>query len=179
MVLEDYEHARTRNAEIYAEILGSGAAIVADENLSGKLAPALAQAMRLALANAGRQPATIGHISAHGLATPASDREEAAAIGEVFGPAAADVPLVAAKSFFGNLGAGSGVVELAASILSFTRGRLYPTLNYDRPDPSCPVNVNTDDQTLPGDTCLAINVTPQGQAAALVAAAIDHTSRGP
>ena len=67
---------------------------------------------------------------------------------------------------FGNLGAGSGVVELIASLLSLQSGALLPTLNFSEPDPKCPVKVSQSGD-LAGDSFLKLTVTPQGQAAAL------------
>jgi 3-oxoacyl-[acyl-carrier-protein] synthase II len=76
--------------------------------------------------------------------------------------------VVAAKANFGNLGAGSGLVELIASIEALRRDRLFPALNYRHPDPRCPLHVVTAAGQPPGQTCLNVNVTPQGQAAAVV-----------
>ena len=75
---------------------------------------------------------------------------------------------MAAKSYFGNLGAGSGMVELIASLLAWQHNRLFPVLNYETPDPQCPVAVVTDGQTPPGSAFINLNVTPQGQAAAVL-----------
>ena len=96
------------------------------------------------------------------------DRVEATAIVSELG----DIPVTAPKSAFGHLGAGGGVVELAASILGFG-ARLVPiTLNYDTPDPDCPVNVVHREPLAdrPG-TVLAVNLCSTGQAAAVVVAA--------
>ena len=76
-------------------------------------------------------------MNAHGLSTIADDRYEAQAIRAVLG----DVPVTAPKSFFGHLGTGGGAVELAASLVGLAEGEVPFTLNYDRPDPECPVNV--------------------------------------
>ena len=74
--------------------------------------------------------------------------------------------MVAAKSYFGNLGAASGMVELISSLLAIEAGHLFATLNYDTPDPECNVAVVTDPATASGQDVLNINVTPQGQAGA-------------
>ena len=94
-----------------------------------------------------RTPADVGHINAHGLSTTDRDADEARAIREVFGPLADKVPVTALKSYFGNLGAGSGVVELIASVLALREGRLPRTLNYETPDPTCALAVTNDDNT--------------------------------
>ena len=69
---------------------------------------------------------TIGHLHAHGLSTRSCDIEEARAIDEVFGRPAQPLPVVAAKSYFGNLGAGSGMVELIASLLAMQARPSFP-----------------------------------------------------
>ena len=76
--------------------------------------------------------------------------------------------MVAAKSYFGNLGAGSGVVELIASLLAMEQGILFPVLNYETPDPECPIHPVVDNATSSGHIALNINCTPQGQASAII-----------
>ena len=127
---------------------------------------ALINSMRSALRDAGAIPADVGHLNAHGLSTRSGDVEEAEAIREVFGDRR--IPVVAPKSNFGNLGAGSGVVEIIASILALEAGELFPVLNYDIPDPRCPVNAVRETGTPAGKVVLSVNVTPQGQASAIV-----------
>jgi 3-oxoacyl-[acyl-carrier-protein] synthase II len=172
IVLEEYESAKARGATILAEVVGFGSSNVADENLIGECDAALAQAMRAALRDAKFEPASVGHINAHGLATKERDADEARAIHNVFGPLADKVPVVALKSYFGNLGAGSGTVELIASVLALREGRLPRTLNYETPDPSCSLAVTRDDKTPPGRSFLNLSVTPQGQASVLAVAAV-------
>ena len=75
---------------------------------------------------------------------------------------------MAAKSFFGNLGAGSGAVEMVASLLAMQHGRLFRVLNYQTPDPQCPLAVVTTDDAPPGDSFINLNVTPQAQASAVM-----------
>jgi 3-oxoacyl-[acyl-carrier-protein] synthase II len=140
--------------------------------LRGKCDIALERAMRSALRDAGRTPADVGHINAHGLSTTARDAEEARAIHAVFGAQADQIPVTAPKSYFGNLGAGSGVVELIAGVLALRESRLPRVLNYDTPDPACPLAVVADEGTPPGRSFLNLSVTPQGQAAVLFVAAV-------
>ena len=92
VVLEELESAKARGATILAEVVGFGSSNVADENLVGKCDVALAQAMRAALRDAKLEPANVGHINAHGLATTDLDAAEARAIREVFGDAADQGP---------------------------------------------------------------------------------------
>jgi 3-oxoacyl-[acyl-carrier-protein] synthase II len=93
------------------------------------------------------------------------DRIEAQAIQTCLG----DVPVTAPKSYFGCLGAGTGAVEMAASVLAIATGTVPATLNYEFPDPACPVNV-VHGQPLATDrrTALVLNQTETGQTAAVV-----------
>jgi 3-oxoacyl-[acyl-carrier-protein] synthase II len=171
VVLEELSSAKARGATIYAEVLGLGSANVADAKLNGKCDVALTRAMKSALRDAGKTSTDVGHINAHGLSTTDRDADEARAIREVFGAAADTVPVAAPKSYFGNLGAGGGVVELIASVLAMREGRLPRTLNYTTPDPNCALAVTTSDNISPGRSFLNLSVTPQGQAAVLYIAA--------
>lgn len=167
VVLEDLDHALARGATIYGEVVGAGSSSVATRGVARRR-QALAQAMQAALRDAGLAPDQVGHVHAHGLSTRTSDAEEAQAIREVLGPAADRVPVTAAKSFFGNLGAGSGLVELGASLMALARGALFPVLNFRTPDPECPVLVCRTGDTPAGESFLNLSVTPQGQASCLL-----------
>jgi 3-oxoacyl-[acyl-carrier-protein] synthase II len=167
IVLEEFASAQKRGATIYAELIGSGSSVVTNSRLESNRAKALANAARTALNEANLSPAELGHVNAHGLATKQGDAEEAAALAEVLGDATSQVPVAAAKSYFGNLGAGSGVVEFVASILALHHNQLFKTLNYSTPDPECPLNV-TKDAEQPGASFLKWSTTPQSQAAAVV-----------
>jgi 3-oxoacyl-[acyl-carrier-protein] synthase II len=166
IVVESLEHARARGATIYAEIAGAGSSTAADRNRIALRDLAMANAMRAALRDAGATPWSVGHIQAHGLSTRTCDEAEARAISDVFGGVERPVPVTAAKSYFGNLGAGGGMVELISGILALHNDHLFPTLNYRTPDPQCPVNV-VREAGKPGDSLLKLSVTPQGQAAVL------------
>ena len=96
-------------------------------------------------------------------------RGKLAALACILDKARDDTPVAAAKSYFGNLGAGSGVVETIASLLALQSDSLYGTLNYKVPDPKCPVRVSAAGDS-PGQSFLKLSVTPQGQAAALAVA---------
>jgi 3-oxoacyl-[acyl-carrier-protein] synthase II len=171
VVLEEYESARARGATVYAELLGFGSANVSDAKLRGKCDVALERAMKSALRDAGKSPADVGHINAHGLSTTDRDADEARAVQAVFGSGAAEVPVTALKSYFGNLGAGGGVVELIASVLALREQQLPPVLNYHTPDPACALRVAADRGTASGQSFLNLSVTPQGQAAVLYVSA--------
>ncbi|HEX5472855.1 MAG TPA: beta-ketoacyl-[acyl-carrier-protein] synthase family protein [Lacipirellulaceae bacterium] len=173
IVLEELSSAQVRGATIYAEVLGLGSANVADAKLHGKCDVALERAIKAALHDAGCVPNDVGHINAHGLSTTERDADESRAIHQAFGARAADVPVTALKSYFGNLGAGSAVVELIASVLSIREGRLPRVLNYQTRDPACQLAVVTENGSAAGSSFLNLSVTPQGQAAVLYVAAVD------
>ncbi len=171
ILLEELESARQRGATIYGEVLGTGSSSVTDAQGQRQPTTALTVAAGRALTESGLCPSRLGHINAHGLGTPASDRAEAAALQQVLGEHSQTIPLVAAKSYFGNLGAGSGMVEFVASLKSLQAGALFRTLNYTTPDPAAPpLAVNT--ATAPGDSFLKLSITPQAQAAAVVVARV-------
>lgn len=168
VVLETLEHAQARGAGIYGEVVASASHAVADRRLLARRERALGHVLRSLLQRAGLQPEQIGHLHAHGLSTRSCDREEAQAIATVFGSRAKPLPVVAAKSYFGNLGAGSGMVELAASLLALQHEQLFATLNYQTPDPECPVHVVRDPGVPAGKNFIHLNVTPQGQASGVL-----------
>ena len=168
ILLERREVAEARGATIYGEIIGVSASTVIDADGTAQMGKALENVAHQALHSAGLEASQVGHVHAHGLSCPIVDAQEAAAIQAVFGDRENPVPVVAAKSYFGNLGAGSGTVELIASLLAFQHNRLFPVLNYETPDPDCPINVVVDGNTPPGDSVLNLNVTPQAQASALL-----------
>jgi 3-oxoacyl-[acyl-carrier-protein] synthase II len=86
----------------------------------------------------------------------------------VFAARRSPVPVVAAKSYFGNLGAAGGLVELVGSLMALKNDRLFRTLNYETPDPECPVNVVADESAAPGNVVINVSISPQGQASGIV-----------
>lgn len=168
VILERLDRATKRGAKILGEIVGYGSSTVVDRKGVPDRAQAIENVLRQALRSSGLAPDQIGHLHAHGLGTKAGDREEAQAIQRVFGARNSPLPVVAAKGHFGNLGAASGMVEMLGSIFSLAEGCLFPVLNYETPDPACPVNVVTSSDVPAGDTFINVNVSPQGQASAVV-----------
>lgn len=163
-IVEDLEHARKRGARIYAEIIGFGAAF--DPGLRGD---GLSRAIRAALAEAGIGPEEIDHINAHGLSTPESDAWEARCLHEVFGECSPPPPVVAVKSYIGNLGAGGSTAELSASVLALSSGCVPPTLNYEQTDPDCPITVlSGQPQKMTQPNVVKVSFTQMGQCAAIV-----------
>jgi 3-oxoacyl-[acyl-carrier-protein] synthase II len=165
LVLEELEHARRRNARIYGEIVGFGAAFDLKRNGDG-----LARAITVALGKAGIRPEQVDHINAQGFSTPREDAWEARGIWKVFGEAHPHVPVFAGKSYFGSLGAGSGPVELAISLLAQQQGLLPPTLNYQTPDPELPPLAVLTEKARPvrSPYFLKLSFTDMGQCAAVV-----------
>jgi 3-oxoacyl-[acyl-carrier-protein] synthase II len=166
VILEDWEFARRRGAPILGEVIGYGSSCVMNAQGQSQREQALVNVMRQSLAMAGIAPEQLGHLHAHGVSTRSGDIAEARAIRQVCGGPLQSPPVVAAKSYFGNLGAASGMVELIASLMAMQSGQLFTTLNYDTPDPECDIAVVTDPSTPSGETMLNLNVTPQGQAGA-------------
>ena len=170
MMVETLAHATARGANILAEILGYGSSAVGVTHEPRFQQIALKNAIKAAMRNANGKdspkPSSLGHIHAHGLGTVETDAQEASAIEDVFGGPDVAPPVVAAKSYFGNLGAGSGMVEVIASLLCLEEGRLFRTLNCDSPASDCPIRI-ADTDTPAGNSFISVNVTPQGQANAV------------
>lgn len=166
-VLETRSHAAARGVKPLARIAGYGRRYepsVGSYNPTGR---GIQQAIQASLEMADAKPADVGHVNAHGLSTELDDRIEAGAIRSTLG----DVPVTAPKSFFGNIGSGSGAAELAVSLLGLQRGLVPPTLNYETPDPKCPVNVVTELTPSRTPTALVLSHRTTGQAVSLLIAA--------
>ena len=172
IVLEELESARKRGAPILAEVVGHGSSTVLDRRGVAKTDAAVENALQRAMDSAGLTCDQIGHVNAHGLATQHSDVAEAQAINRVFADSP-EVPVVALKSYSGNLGAGSGMIELIASVLSLQHGTLFPVLNYEHPDPECRLAVVRSNDVKPGDSFVSANFTPHGQASAVALRRVD------
>ncbi len=168
VVLEELASAQARGATIYGEVLGAATSSAAGLRLVAQRGRAMQNVLQAVLRDAGVNADDVGHLHAHGLSTRTCDVEEAAAIREVFAARRTPLPVAAAKSYFGNLGAGSGMVELIASLLAMRHDRLFPILNYTTPDPECPVAAVRNGDARPGASFINLSVTPQGQAAAVM-----------
>lgn len=167
-ILESRRHAEARGAKILARVLSTASACEPVRRDRLQQGTAIVRTIQKAVADAGFTPHQIGHVNAHGVSTIHQDRIEARAICETLG----EVPVTAPKSLFGNLGAGSGAVEMAASILSFETGEVPATLNYRTPDPECPVRViHREPHRAKQRTAIILNQAPRGQAIAVVIAA--------
>ncbi len=136
LVLEEYEQAKARGAEIYAEIIGYGAANdyqhIAVPSVEGQSAT-----MAAALKDAGLNPADIQYINAHGTGTVFNDITETNAIKKVFGSHAYNLSVSSTKSMHGHLMGAAGALETVITTLAIYSNRLPPTINLKLPDPAC------------------------------------------
>jgi len=138
LVFESLENALSRDAKIYAEVLGIGNSDDAyhitapDPDGTGG-----AYAMNAALKDAGIKPEQMSYINAHGTSTPLNDKIETAAIKRTFGAHAKKIPVSSTKSMVGHLLGAAAAVELVATVLSIRDGVVHPTANYETPDPDC------------------------------------------
>jgi 3-oxoacyl-[acyl-carrier-protein] synthase II len=168
LVLESRDHAERRGVRPLARVAAAASRYEPSAESLEPTGDAIRRAIQAAMAAARLESFHIGHVNAHGNSTVEDDRAEAVAIRQTLG----DVPVTAPKSYFGNLGHGSGAVELAVSLLALAEGMIPPTLNYESPDPECPVNVVTDLRPTDNRAFVKLNHNTTGQAAALVVTAI-------
>ena len=133
LLLEEYDHAVRRNAHIYAEILGYHTCN-SGNHVSESSRPAMVTCMREALRSAGLEAAQVDYVNAHATATLQGDKEEAEAIGEVFGDS---VPVSSLKGYIGHTLGASAAIELAATLAGMRKGLLYPTLNLENVGLDC------------------------------------------
>jgi 3-oxoacyl-[acyl-carrier-protein] synthase II len=137
-VVEDLEHALARGARILCEITGYGVTADAYHIVAPPAdGEGAARAMQIALKRAGRTPAEISYINAHGTSTPLNDAAETLAIKRAFGEQAYSVPISSTKSMVGHAFGGSGAIELIACVKAIVTGWISPTINYENPDPEC------------------------------------------
>lgn len=141
LILEEYESAKRRGAEIFAEIIGYGA----NGDAHHITAPApegkgAEDCMRLALKDAGIPLTDVLYINAHGTSTKLNDLYETIAIKKVFGEHAKKLFVSSTKSVTGHTLGASGGIESAFTALSIKTGIIPPTINYEEPDPECDLN---------------------------------------
>jgi 3-oxoacyl-(acyl-carrier-protein) synthase len=138
LVIESLEHAKSRSAPIYAEVLGystsSDAGHSAAPDAEGRGA---ANAMQWALEDADSLREQVGYINAHGTGTVANDVIETKAIKRIFGERAYHIPISSTKSMIGHCMGGSGALEAIACVKSLQAGMIHPTINLETPDPDC------------------------------------------
>jgi 3-oxoacyl-[acyl-carrier-protein] synthase II len=172
-LVERYEHAVARGADIYAEVIGIGAGCDGTGYSNGAGGTGLVRSIEAVLRRSGLRPDEIGHINAHGKSTQRDDLVEARAYHQALGDVAGKIPVTALKSYFGHFDAGSGAVELVGSLLALKHGELPPTLNYEVPDPRCHLDVvHGETRPLLSRTALSVNRTSMGQSAATLIRAV-------
>ncbi len=166
IVLESESHAQRRGAKVIARFLGGGQGYESAEVGHVRTSNGISQSIRRALRDAELAPEDIRYVKAHGLSTVEDDILEAQAIRDCLG----DTPVTAPKSLFGSLGAGGAAVEAAVGMLSLEHGLIPATLNYERPDPRCPVNViHGQPEPMPTPSAaMLLNQSGTGQTAAVI-----------
>ncbi|MDR0765291.1 MAG: beta-ketoacyl-ACP synthase II [Synergistaceae bacterium] len=143
LIFEELEHAKSRDARIYAEVTGYAntcdAYHITAPSPDGE---GTVRAINRALGMAGWNAGQVDLYNAHGTSTPLNDKTESGAIRRVFGDYADKLPVQSTKSMIGHCLGAAGAVETIAAIMAIERGLIHPTVNYERPDPDCPVNVS-------------------------------------
>ncbi|MEL7175685.1 MAG: beta-ketoacyl-[acyl-carrier-protein] synthase family protein [Pseudomonadota bacterium] len=139
-VFEEYEHARARNANILAEVIGFAMTSDASDIVMPSKQGA-ARAIEGALKDGQIAKERVGYINAHGTGTAANDKTECAAVADVFGAHADNLMISSTKSMHGHLIGGTGAVELLACIMALRDGVIAPTIGYDEPDPECALDI--------------------------------------
>ncbi|NET35003.1 MAG: beta-ketoacyl-ACP synthase II [Cyanothece sp. SIO1E1] len=138
LILEELEHARSRGARIYAEMVGYGMTCDAYHMTSpvpgGEGA---ARAIQLALKDGELLPEQVSYINAHGTSTPANDPNETAAMKTALGAHINQIAVSSTKSMTGHLLGGSGGIEAVATVMAITHDQVPPTINLEHPDPAC------------------------------------------
>ena len=138
LVLESLEHAIDRGARIYGEVLGFALTCDAFHQVApDETGEAPAQAIKLALRDAGVEPKDVDYVNAHGTSTQLNDAGETKALKLALGEDAYRVAIRSTKSMIGHLLGAAGAVEAIATLLTINRGLIHPTINYENPDPQC------------------------------------------
>jgi beta-ketoacyl-acyl-carrier-protein synthase II len=140
LVLETESHARTRGANIYAELAGYGSTAdafhVTQPHDTGEAA-----AIRQAVASARANLEDVGYINAHGTGTQLNDASETKAVKSAFGELAYKIPISSTKSMTGHMMGATGALEAIICVQAIRDGILPPTIHYQTPDPECDLDV--------------------------------------
>lgn len=138
IVLEEYDHANQRGAKIYGEIVGYANTCDAYHiTAPHPEAEGAANALRLALKEAGYQDSMKIYFNAHGTSTPLNDKAETMAIKKIFGDRAKEIRISSTKSMTGHMLGAAGVTEAIACLLALSENRIPPTIGYKEADPDC------------------------------------------
>jgi 3-oxoacyl-[acyl-carrier-protein] synthase II len=137
-VLEEYEHAKARNAHIYAEIVGYGSTCEAFHRVRMSDSPEEpARAISIALEEAGITAEEVHYVNLHGTSTEMNDRVETRAVKLALGERAAKIPMSGLKSQIGHVQGACGSASIAATLVAMEHGKIPPTINLDAADPEC------------------------------------------
>ena len=139
-VLENFDNAKKRGAEILAEVIGYAMSSDASDIVMPSKQGA-ARAIKGALNDAKLNSEEVQYINAHGTGTAANDKTECAAVADVFGRHADNLMISSTKSMHGHLIGGTGAVELLACIMAVKDGIVAPTIGYEEADPECALDV--------------------------------------
>ena len=139
LLLESASHARQRGAACLAYLSGYGSAADA-HHIAMPSADGQARAIRMALADAGVEPAQLDYVNAHGTATRGGDPVEASAIRSVFGSGSASVPVSSTKALHGHLLGAAGAIECIIAVIAIRHRMLPATAGLEQPDPACMLN---------------------------------------
>jgi len=165
LVIESRDHAARRGARPLARLASWSNRFQPPTDKLGGSSAAITAAAQAALTEAGIQPNQLAHVCSQAFSHPSLDAVEARGLQAAIG----QTPVVGLSSYFGQLGAGCGIVELVGSVLSLNHGIALPTLGFHHSDPACPVRVLTQPETTDEKRyALKLNFTPHGQAAAVV-----------
>lgn len=145
LILENYEHAKKRNARVYAELVGYGATCDAYHiTCPDPTGEGAARAMQLAIDEAGIQNNEVSYINAHGTSTPINDKYETTAIKKVFKEDAYKIPVSSTKSMTGHLLGAAGAIEAVISVKALDDGFVPPTAGYKVKDEECDLDYVTE-----------------------------------
>ncbi len=170
VILEELEHARSRDAQIYGELLGYGSTAdafrITDTHPEGRGA---ISCIKMALQDARLNGDAIDYINAHGTSTNVNDKVETLAIKQTLGELAHKIPVSSTKSMMGHLIAAAGATELIVCLMVLRDGVLPPTINYETPDPSCDLDyVPNESRDKPCKTILSNSFGFGGQNISLI-----------
>ncbi len=176
LILEEYEHAKKRNAKILAEMVGYGTTSDAFHMTSpDDSAKGIEDCLRVALDDANIKPEQIGYINAHGTSTILNDKYETLGIKKAFGDAAYSLNISSTKSMTGHALGAAGAIETIAVIKALQTGLIPPTIHLDQPDPECDLNYTPNvfvKRNL--DYAMNINIGFGGQNAAIIFKKVDE-----
>ena len=141
LILEEYEHAVARGAKIYGEVIGFGESGDAN-HITTPVVDGPLRAMKAAIRMAG--DVKIDYVNAHGTSTPANDKNETAAVKELFGGAENCPPMSSIKGQIGHCLGAAGAIEAVVCLMAMRDGKLPPTINYTTKDENCDLDYVTD-----------------------------------